>query len=70
MDLELSAEKIDSFKKRTMPFLSENKEDFIQYANMCQLRSYNNKSLMVRKSETLKRGEQLLAILKDHYKLN
>ncbi len=69
MDLELSAEMIDSFKKRTMPFLSENKEDFIQYANMCQLRSYNNKSLMIRKSETLKRGEQLLAILKDHYKL-
>jgi hypothetical protein len=69
MDLNLSAEKIDSFKQRTMPFLSENKEDFIQYANICQLRSFNNKNLMVRKSETLKKGEQLLATLKNKYKL-
>jgi hypothetical protein len=69
MDLELSAEKIDSFKQKTMPFLSENKEDFIQYANICQLRSFNNKSLMERKSETLKKGEQLLSILKNKYKL-
>ncbi len=70
MDLNLPAEKIDSFKQKTMPFLSNNKEDFIQYANICQLRSNNNKALMIRKVETLEKGEQLLTILKDHYKLN
>ena len=46
-----------------MPFLSEEKEDFIQYANICQLRSFNNKSLIERKLETLNKAEQLLAIL-------
>jgi len=70
MNLNLPAEKIDSFKQKTMPFLSEKKADFIQYANICQLRSFNNKSLIDRKKETLKKGEQLLAILKTKYKLN
>ncbi len=69
MNLNLSAEKIDSFKQKTMPFLSEKKEDFIQYANICQLRSFNNKSLIERKLETLNKAEQLLAILKIKYKL-
>jgi len=69
MDLGLSAEKIDLFKQKTMPFLSEDKQDFIQYANICQIRSNNNKNLWERKAETLKKGEQLLAILKNKYSL-
>jgi len=69
MDLDLPAEKIDSFKQKTMPFLTEDKKDFIQYANICQIRSNNNKNLWQRKSETLKRGEQLLALLKSKYRL-
>ena len=69
MNLELSAEKIDSFKQQTMPFLSENKQDFIQYANICQIRSNNNKNLWDRKAETLKKGEELLSILKNKYGL-
>ena len=69
MNLDLSAEKIDSFKQKTMPFLSEDKKDFIQYANICQIRSNNNKNLWDRKAETLKKGEELLAILKNKYRL-
>ncbi|MBK9465957.1 MAG: hypothetical protein IPN56_14515 [Chitinophagaceae bacterium] len=69
MDLDLPAGKIDSFKQKTMPFLSEDKQDFIQYANICQIRSNNNKNLWDRKAETLKKGEELIAILKNKYRL-
>ena len=69
MNLDLSAAKIDSFKQKAMPFLSEKKEDFIQYANICQIRSNNNKMLWIRKLETLKKAEQLLAILQSKYGL-
>lgn len=69
MDLDISVQKIDSFKQKEMPFLTEDKKDFIQYANVCQIRSNNNKNLWERKSEILKRGEQLLALLKSKYGL-
>ena len=69
MDLDLPAGKIDSFKQKTMPFLSEDKQDFIRYANICQIRSNNNKNLWDRKAETLKKGEELIAILKNKYRL-
>jgi len=70
MDLELSASKIEAFKQKTMPFLSEDQVDFIQYANICQIRSNNNKSLVIRKQEALKKAEQLIAILKSKYHLS
>ena len=60
---------LDPFKQKTMPFLSEDKQDFIQYANICQIRSNNNKNLWDRKAETLKKGEELIAILKNKYRL-
>jgi hypothetical protein len=69
MNLDLSATKIDSFKQKTIPYLSDKKEDFIQYANICQIRSNNNKSLLIRQQEALKKAEELLAILKSKYHL-
>jgi hypothetical protein len=69
MDLDISTQKIDSFKQKIIPFLTEDKKDFIQYANICQIRSNNNKSLWLRKSEALQKGTQLLVLLKSKYKL-
>ena len=67
MDLSISNEKIDSFKRRNIPLLSNKKDDFVQYANICQIRSNNNKNLIESKMETLKRAETLLAVLKEFY---
>ncbi|HEX5651817.1 MAG TPA: hypothetical protein VFX58_02010 [Chitinophagaceae bacterium] len=69
MSLEISKGKIDSFKLRSMPLLSHEKEDFIQYANICQIRSNNNKNLLTIKLETLKSAEKLLEVLKGVYRL-
>jgi hypothetical protein len=67
MDLDISNEKIDSFKRKIMPLLSNKKEDFIQYANICQIRSNNNKNLVTRKMEALNRATILLGVLKEVY---
>ena len=69
MDFDRAQVNIDSFKFRNLPLLSNKKEDFIQYANLCQLRSYNNKYLYRSKQETLKQAELLLGALKDNYNL-
>ncbi len=67
MDLAISNEKIDSFKRKNLPLLSKKKEDFIQYANICQIRSNNNKNLITGKMEALNRAETLLEVLKEVY---
>ena len=67
MDLSISNEKIDSFKRRNIPLLSNKTEDFVQYANICQIRSNNNKNLITRKMEALNRAETLLEVLKEVY---
>jgi hypothetical protein len=69
MDFDISPVNIDSFKKRNIPLLSNNKEDFIQYANLCQLRSYNNKYLLRSEQATLKQAEKLLIGLQQEYHL-
>ena len=69
MDLDISTEKIDAFKKKEMPLLSSKKEDLIQYANLCQLRSYNNKYLMRSEQKALENAEKLLVVLKKEYHL-
>ena len=69
MDFDRLTINIDSFKLAKMPLLSNKKEDFIRYANFCQLRSYNNKYLLRSKQATLKQAETLLAELKDRYNL-
>ncbi len=69
MSYDVSNEIINSFKQRTIPLLSNKKEDFIQYSNVCQLRSYNNKGLLKTTQEVLKNAGNLLAILKEEYRL-
>jgi hypothetical protein len=68
MDFDRATVNIDSFKLSNFPLLSDKREDFIQYANFCQLRSYNNKYLLRSKQATLQQAEILLTTLKEKYK--
>ncbi len=69
MDITISDSKIDSFKRSSFPLLSTKKDDFIQYANTCQVRSSNYKFLQGKNKDVLKKGEELLALLKKEYHL-
>ena len=69
MEINVSTEIIDSFKKKSFPLLSYKKEDFIQYANLCQLRSFNLKYVLAKIETVAKRAEKLLALLKEEYHL-
>ena len=69
MELTVSQEVIDAFKKKSFPLLSNRKEDFIQYANLCQLRSFNLKYVLVRIETVSKRADTLLSLLKKEYHL-
>jgi hypothetical protein len=69
MTLTVSNEKIDSFKNKSLPLLSNKKKDFIQYANFCQIRSYNMKYAQIRIERAVKRAERLLTLLKEEYHL-
>ncbi len=69
MELTIRTEKIDSFKKKSFPFLLNKKEDFIQYANLCQLQSFNLKLVLTGIETVDKRAESLLALLKNEYTL-
>ena len=69
MDFDFPGVSIDSFKKASPPLLSKDKKEFIQYANYCQLRSYNNKFLLRQTELALKYAETLLAELKKEYGL-
>jgi hypothetical protein len=70
MDFDRTNINIDSFKNSNIPLLSDKKEDFIQYTNFCQLRSYNNKYMLRSMRVVLTQAEMLLLALKDGYKLN
>ena len=69
MDLNVPYSKIDSFKKREMSLLSSRKEDFMQYANISQFRLTSNGFIYNRYENMLKKGEDLLALLKNEYHL-
>jgi hypothetical protein len=69
MSMDISSEKVDSFKLQNIPLLSHDQNDLIQYASLCQLRSYNNKGNAKSCAETLKKAIELLAILKKNYDL-
>ena len=69
MDYDVSKEIVESYKQRTIPLLSNKKEDFIQYSNICQLRSYNNKGLIRSTQDVFKNAGTLLDILKEEYRL-
>jgi hypothetical protein len=69
MDFDLAPINIDSFKSASPPLLSNDKKDFIQYSNYCQLRSYNNKFLFRQTEFALRNAEVMLAELKTGYQL-
>ncbi len=69
MDLSVSAEKVDSFKKKSFPLLSNNKKDFILYANLCQIRAFDLKNVVERIKGAQNKAEQLLMLLKKEYHL-
>jgi hypothetical protein len=69
MELTVSTEIVESFKKKSFPLLSNKKEDFINYANLCQLRSFNLKYVLARIETVAKRAEKLLALMKEEYHL-
>ena len=70
MELNVSNEKIDSFKRTTFPLLSNKKTDFVQYANLCQIRSFNQKFLQTTMEQALETAINLLALLKKEYYLS
>ena len=67
MEFTISADKVDSFKKSDPPLFSEKKEDFIHYANLCQLRAYNNKYTLGYIRDVLKKAEELIQTIKKEY---
>jgi hypothetical protein len=69
MELTVSKEKIDSFKQRSLPFLSTKPEHFKQYANLCQVRSFNMKYSLLRVERAIERARSLLLLLKKEYHL-
>ena len=69
MEFTISPDKVDLFKKSNPPLFSEKKEDFIHYANLCQLRAYNNKYTLSYMRDVLKKAEELIQILKKEYHL-
>jgi hypothetical protein len=69
MSLSVSSSKVDSFKQASYPLLSRKKEDFIQYANLYQVRSFNIKRLVERHALALKNAEKLMTLLKKEYHL-
>jgi hypothetical protein len=69
MELTVPLNQVEAFKKKNIPLLSEQKKDFIQYANLCQLRAYNNTYSLDNMKQVLKQGEELLELLKKVYHL-
>ena len=69
MNSTVSRKKIDSFMQKEIPFLSEDKNDFIQYASYCQLRGYNNKGGLELAISTLEQAKELMRILEREYNL-
>ena len=69
MDANIPMEEVDFFKKRNLPLLSTQKADFIRYANLCQLRSFNNKGLKNSEKDVFRKAESLLEVLRSHYNI-
>ena len=69
MQLTISRKKIDSFKLGSPPLLTTRQEDFIQYANLCQLRSYNTRYSLERVERAAARAKNLIVLLKKEYRL-
>jgi len=69
MDFSGTSSKVDSFKQKSFPLLSNKREDFLNYANYCQMRSFNKKGERESLVQALKGAEKLMALLKKEYHL-
>jgi hypothetical protein len=69
MNFSVSSSKVDSFKQKSFPLLSNKIENFLNYANYCQMRSYNKKAESESLVQALKGAEKLMALLKKEYNL-
>jgi hypothetical protein len=68
MDLQISKQAIDSFKQQNIPLLTTDRNMMVQYASYCQLKSFNNKNLIVLEMNLFKNAKSLLTELKIKYK--
>ncbi len=69
MDMTIPRSKVDSFKQKSFPLLSNKMVDFQMYANYCQLRAYNKMGERDYLDKAIKRAEKLMALLKNEYHL-
>ncbi|KIC94428.1 hypothetical protein OI18_12545 [Flavihumibacter solisilvae] len=69
MDFDIAQEKIDSFKRQSFPLLTSKRNDFIQYANLCQAKHSGQKVLQYKMNEALNSAAKLIVLLKKEYRL-
>ncbi|MFI5158839.1 MAG: hypothetical protein ACHQF4_08230 [Sphingobacteriales bacterium] len=68
MDLRVSARVVKSFKEKKIPLLNDNPKLMIEYANYCQLKSFDDKFIMSLELNLLQKANDLLTALDDEYK--
>ena len=68
MDLQISKQDVDSFMHQNMPLLDNSRNMMVEYANYCQLKSFNNKYILGLEVIILKNAETLLSELNKKYK--
>ncbi|HLF47080.1 MAG TPA: hypothetical protein VI548_11680 [Chitinophagaceae bacterium] len=69
MNPSVSYDTVISFKQKSFPLLTRREIDFIQYANFCQLRSHDQKYIENQMQDLLRINKELLALLKEEYRL-
>ena len=67
MDLQISKQVVDSFMHQNMPLLDNSRNMMVEYANYCQLKSFNNKYILSLEMNILKNAETLLSELNKKY---
>jgi DNA-binding MltR family transcriptional regulator len=68
MDLQISKQAIYSFMQQNIPLLTTARNMMIEYASYCQLKSFNNKNLIVLEMKLFKNAKSLLTELNKKYK--
>jgi hypothetical protein len=66
--LQISKQAIDSFMQQNIPLLTTARNMMIEYASYCQLKSFNNKTLIVSEMNLFKNAKSLLTELNKKYK--
>ena len=68
MGLRVPARTVKSFKEKKIPLLDDNPKLMIEYANYCQLKSFDNKFIMRLEQNLLDNAKDLLNVLYKEYK--